>query len=315
MRAHFEANPLLGAIAGALCIAFSGPLVRLADVSPTTAALFRCAYALPVLGAVAALEQRRHGPRRARARWLAAAAGVFFAADLVLWHHTIAVVGAGLATVLGNLQVVVVALLAWLVLGERLPRRLVVAIPVVLAGVVLISGLLGTSAYGDDPALGVLFGGLTSLAYGVFILVLRQGAADRVRPAGPLCDATAVAVVTLLAYGLVARDVDLVPSWPAHGWLLALALTAQVAGWLLISLSLPRIPAAATSLVLLLQPAGALGLGALLLAERPTVVQLAGVLLILAGVVYGSTRRTPAEAPVVVATGPPSAVEDAFTRG
>jgi drug/metabolite transporter (DMT)-like permease len=315
MRAHFEANPLLGAITGAMCIAFSGPLVRLADVSPTTAALFRCGYALPVLGAVAAIEQRRHGPRPRRTRWLAAAAGVFFAADLVLWHHTIAVVGAGLATVLGNLQVVVVALLAWLVLGERLPRRLVVAIPVVLGGVVLISGLLGTPAYGDDPALGVLFGGLTSLAYGGFILVLRQGAADRVRPAGPLFDATAVAVVTLLAYGLLARDVDLVPAWPAHGWLVTLALTAQVAGWLLISLSLPRIPAAATSLVLLLQPAGALGLGALLLAERPTAGQLAGVLLILAGVVYGSTRRTPATAATVAATGPPVTVEDAFTRG
>lgn len=313
MRARFEANPLLGAIAGAMCIAFSGPLVRLADVSPTTAALFRCAYALPVLGGLTALEARRHGPRPRRARWLAAVAGVFFAADLVLWHHTIAAVGAGLATVLANLQVVVVALLAWLVLAERVARRVVLAIPVVLAGVLLISGVLGTSAYGDDPRLGVLLGGLTSLAYGVFILVLRQGAADRARPAGPLFDATAVAVVVLLGYGLLARDVDLVPSWPAHGWLLLLALSAQVAGWLLISLSLPRIPAAATALVLLLQPAGALGLGAILLDERPTAVQLAGVALILAGVGYGSTRRT-AAVPVPADPDQPAAAEGIYPR-
>ena len=46
-------------------------------------------------------------------------AGVLFAADLTFWHHSIEAVGAGLATVLGNIQVVLVGLLAWVVLGER----------------------------------------------------------------------------------------------------------------------------------------------------------------------------------------------------
>jgi len=300
VRERFEANPLLGAVTGAFCIAFSGLLVRLADVSPTTAAFYRCAYALPALAVVAAVERRGGAPRPRRARLLAALAGLFFAGDLVLWHHAIAAVGAGLATVLGNLQVVVVALLAWLVLHERPGRRLVRAIPVVLAGVTLISGVLGTAAYGDDPAVGVVYGVLTSLCYAGFILVLRQGAGDRSRPAGPLLDATAVAALLLLAYGAVSGDLDAAPSWPAHGWLVALALSSQVVGWLLISLSLPRIPAAATSLVLLLQPVGAVALGALILSERPTLVQLCGVLLVLAGVVYGSTRpRRPAGSALV----------------
>ena len=46
---------------------------------------------------------------------------MFFAADLILWHHSIADVGAGLATVLANIQVVLVPLVAWAVLAER-PR-------------------------------------------------------------------------------------------------------------------------------------------------------------------------------------------------
>ena len=41
------------AVAGALTIAFSAILVKLADVEPATAAIFRCAYALPLLGALA----------------------------------------------------------------------------------------------------------------------------------------------------------------------------------------------------------------------------------------------------------------------
>jgi len=46
-------------------------LVRLAEVSPATAAFFRCAYALPVLAALAWLERRRFGPRPGRDRLLA----------------------------------------------------------------------------------------------------------------------------------------------------------------------------------------------------------------------------------------------------
>ena len=154
VRVALTDRPALAAAAGAAFIASSATLVRLADVEPATAATFRCLYALPMLGLLLLREDRRYGTRRARDRWLAAAAGVFFAVDLVLWHHAIAAVGAGIATVLGNLQVVVVGFLAWWLLGERPSRRLVAAVPVVLVGVVLISGVVGAGAYGDDPTLG-----------------------------------------------------------------------------------------------------------------------------------------------------------------
>jgi len=116
-------RPVMTAVLGAMSIAFSGILVRLANVEPATAAIFRCAYALPALGLIAYLERRAHGPRPAAQVRLAMLAGVFLALDLVIWHHTIGLVGAGLATVLGNTQVVIVAFLAWLALGERPPRR------------------------------------------------------------------------------------------------------------------------------------------------------------------------------------------------
>ena len=112
-------RPLIAGVLGALVIAFSAILVRLAEVSPSTAAVFRCAYALPVLGVLAWIERRRFGPLGRRDHLLALGAGVFFAADLTFWHHSIDAVGAGLATVIANTQVVLVALLAWVALGER----------------------------------------------------------------------------------------------------------------------------------------------------------------------------------------------------
>jgi drug/metabolite transporter (DMT)-like permease len=288
-------RPVLAAAAGAACIATSATLVRLADVAPATAATFRCLYALPVLGLLMLREDRRFGRRPARQRWIAAGAGVLFAVDLVLWHHAIAAVGAGIATVLGNLQVVIVGFVAWWLLGERPSGRLVAAVPVVLLGVVLISGVVGADAYGENPGLGVLFGVGKSIAYAGFLLVLRHGARDLRRVAGPLFDATAVSAAFCALLGPVSGGIDLVPSWPAHGWLALLALSSQVLGWLLISVSLPRLPALLTSILLMIQPATAMVLGAVLLSESPSAVQVAGVLVVLGGIVVATAGPRPGD--------------------
>jgi len=292
-----RARPVLAGLLGASTIAFSGILVRLADVSPETAAIFRCVYAVPILALLAAGERRRHGPRPLRERRLGIAAGAFFAADLIFWHYSIDDVGAGLATVLGNLQVVLVAFIAWALLGERPSSRVFVAVPAALGGAVLISGVLEQGAFGDDPVRGTLFGIATTIAYSGFILVLRSSNVNPERPAGPLFDATAAAAVIAIAASATYGGADLVPEWPAHGWLLLLALSSQVVGWLLISISLPRLPAAVTSLLLLVQPVAAVTLAAIILAEEPSALQITGVAIILAVVVFAtSARRDPVPA-------------------
>jgi drug/metabolite transporter (DMT)-like permease len=284
-------RPVLTAVLGALTIAFSSIFVELAGVSPATAAIFRCAYALPLLGLLAWYERRRYGPRASGQARLAWIAGAFFAADLVMWHHAIGQVGAGLATVLGNTQVVIVPIAAWLFLGERPGARVAASVPVVLIGVVLISGIIGSGdAYGQDPVLGVLFGIGTGIAYAGSLLVQRRANADHRRPAGPLFDATLSAAVFSLLIGLPLGEVDLVPSWPAHGWLVLLGLSVQVMGWLLISISLPRLPAAVTSVVLTIQPIGSVLLGIWILSEAPSAFQLIGVLFILAGLLMTTLR-------------------------
>jgi drug/metabolite transporter (DMT)-like permease len=278
-------------LAGAVAIAFSGILYRLSEVSPTTGAFFRCFWALPALWLLARAEDRRYGARTRRSRLLAWGAGAFFAADLILWHNAIEQVGAGLATVLGNTQVVLVPLLAWLLLRERPGAATLAAIPVVGSGVLLISGVIEDGAYGANPALGAVFGILTGIAYAGFLLTLREGNRDDRRPAGPLFDATLASMVGCAAYGLVTDDLDLLPSWEATGWLILLALSSQVFGWLLISISLPRLPAALSSVMLTLQPACSVVFAAILVDESPSELQLVGVLAILAGLVAATARR------------------------
>ena len=273
------------AFLGALAIAFSSILVRLSHASPSTAAIFRCFFALPALGVLAWLEDRRFGSRSWRERRVLVAAGVFFAADLILWHHSIDDVGAGLATVLANIQVVLVPLVAWAVLAERPGRRVLAALPIALFGVVLISGVLQHGAYGRAPGRGAVFGIAAGVAYVGFLLLLRRGGSDLRRVAGPLFDATAVATVVSVVAGVIIGDADLLPGWPGVGWLIVLALTSQVIGWLLIMTSLPRLPAAITSLTLTVQPVGSVVLAALILSEAPSALQLAGVAVVLIAVI------------------------------
>ena len=62
-------------LAGIAIISFSAIFVRLADVSPTTAAFFRAAYAWPVLFVLARLV-RNQDRRDSRARWMAFGSGL-----------------------------------------------------------------------------------------------------------------------------------------------------------------------------------------------------------------------------------------------
>src|SRR5438067_9951422 len=296
------ATPVLAALVGAFCIAFSGILFRLAHVSPSTGAFFRCLWALPPLWWLARREDARFGPRPARARLWAAVAGAFFAVDLVAWHHGVEEVGAGLATVLGNLQVVLVGPIAWLLLHERLRGRTLAAIPIALGGVVLISGAVGSGAYGRNPGLGVLYGIVTALSYTGFLLTLRRGSADLRRVAGPLADATVVSAIGAALFGVAFGELDLTPSLRAQGWLVLLALSSQALGWLVIAVSLPRLPAALTSVLLTLQPVLSVLFAAAILGEAPSALQLLGVAGVLAGLLVASAGRRDAAAPALIGT-------------
>ena len=246
---------------------------------------------MPPLLLLAWWEDRRLGRRPWRTRAWAWLAGAFFAADLIAWHHSIEYVGAGLATVLGNTQVLLVGLLAWLLFRERPSRPLLVAIPVAMGGIVLISGVLENGAYGENPPLGVVFGILTGIAYTGFLLTLRHGSSDLRRFAGPLYDATFAAALLTIPAGLALGDLDFLPPPSAQGWLIVLALSSQVLGWLLITISLPRLPAVVTSVLLTLQPVCSVLFAAILLGESPSALQLLGVAAILSGLLIASAAR------------------------
>jgi len=290
-------HPRSAAIVAAGLLAFSGIFYRFSGASPVTATLFRCLYAVPVLWPLARREDRLLGPRTRHDRGLALLAGVFFALDLMTWSTAVDMVGAGLATVIANMQVVIVPLAGWVLLHERPSGRVFLGIALVVVGAVLISGVLEEDAYGDDPVAGVVFGLLAAAFYSAYLLLIRQGNPDH-RIAGPLLDASASSAASALLVGLILGGLVLAPSLPSHFWLVLVALTSQVAGYGLVNVALPRLPAALTSILLMAQPVATMVFAAILLAERPSPLQLAGVAFILGGIVVATARRPATAEPI-----------------
>src|SRR5271166_3162496 len=186
-----SARPVVQGLLGGVCISPMPVLVTLANCDPVPTVVYRCGLALPVLGALAIAERRRHGPRPLASRAYAFLAGLILAVDLVLFNHTITDAGAGVSTVIGSLYVPIVAVLAWALLRERPSRGYLIALPVVIGGIVLASGVAGGSGTGLHPGRGVAYGVAANVAYAAYLLILRLAAGGARHVAGQVFDATA----------------------------------------------------------------------------------------------------------------------------
>jgi drug/metabolite transporter (DMT)-like permease len=290
---------LLAALAGAVLISFSAIFFSLSDVSPITGAFFRAGYALPVLF-VLWWVRRNEDRRPTSRRWIAMGAGLALGADVISWHTSIDYIGAGLATLLANTSVIFVALGAWILLGERPRNTTMAAIPFILFGVTLVSGLGQGNAFGSNPVAGTLLALLAATFYATFLLAFRHSNDERAPAAGPLMEATLGGAIASLFLGLLTGELDISFIWPGHGWLIALAIGAQVIAWLMIGYALPRLPAVETATIILIQPALTMVWGAIIFDERPSTLQMIGAVIILAGVAIVAlirSRRVPEPLP------------------
>lgn len=288
---------LIAALSGAVLISFSAIYYGLSETSPMTGAFYREAYAIPIL-AILWLMRRSADHRPGSRRWVALGAGIVLAGDTIAWHVSIDFIGAGLATLIANTAVIFVAIGAWAFLGEKPLPTTMAAIPVILIGVTLVSGVGQGDAFGVDPVRGTLLALLAAVFYASFMLAFRYSNDSQAPAVGPLLEATFGAMVTILLLNVFIGGIDFGFEWPSHGWLIALALGSQVAGWLLIGYALPRLPAVETATIILLQPALTMLWGALIFDERPSPIQILGAAIVLAGVAVVATVRARREARV-----------------
>jgi drug/metabolite transporter (DMT)-like permease len=267
-------------LAGAAAIAFAPVFVRLSDTSPGASAFWRVALALLPLWCWVWMSprspQQRTLPRRPDL-----IAGLCFAGDLAAWHVSILYTSVANSTLEANFAPIFVTLGAWLLFRQRVSRLFLLALGVTLGGAALLIG--PNFALGGRALLGDALGVLTAVFYAGYMLAIKSASA-RTTTAGIMAVSTTVAAIALLPYALATAEVFLPQS--ASGWLvlIGLALIAHVAGQSLIAYGFAHLPAAFSSVSLLLQPVLAAIYAWALLGEAVGPLQMLGGLVVLAGI-------------------------------
>ena len=157
-------------------------------------------YALPIL--ILIIYYRGSTDTRSReSRYLTFFAGLLISLDFVGYHTAIDYIGTGIATMIGNSQVIIVTLVSWKLLGEKPNKSILFALPVVILGLALISGIWDDEPYGKDPFKGVIAGVFAAIFYSSFLIVDTR--IEDLLQQNLQFDATAGAAFGLLIIGLM----------------------------------------------------------------------------------------------------------------
>ena len=288
---------------GATMISFSAVWVKLAHVTPTASGFYRV-----LLGGIFLLiftrVRKRSMVKGGLFSGLSMLAGIFFALDLYTWHRSIQYVGPGLATILSNFQVFLVPLAGVILYGEHLCIRFILSVPLAVAGLFMIVGI-SWEQLSPDYHMGIWYGFLTAVFYTGFLITLRKLQSHPSAPSAGF-NLMVVSFSTAIFLGLdMARthDTFVIPDIQSAVALVGLGLMSQTLGWLFITRSLPRIPAAIAGLILLLQPSLSFVWDVLFFHRETSAMAWCGVALSLSSIYLGSTSGKDTPSPCEQETG------------
>ena len=286
---YLTANPMFNLTIGAIAISFSGVWVKLADVTPTSSAFYRVFIGLLFLLLFA---KRSH--QQYIQSWVLLAIGVvcglLFALDLVCWHTSIRFIGPGLATLLGNFQVFILAGVGIFFLKESYSKLLLLAVPLAIVGLLMIVGI-DWFRMGTDFKLGIGFGLATAVFYSGYILCLKQLS---IRVKDKFYPMILVSFTTALIIGgsmIISGTSFGIPDLKSLVSLAGLGFLSQCFGWVCIASSLPNVKTSFAGLILLLQPSLAF-IWDVMIFDRPTeLLNWIGVCITLAAIYLGLKAR------------------------
>lgn len=292
------ARGVLLMLVGTFALAGSAAIIAGIDSEPMSVAAWRCLLACPMLLPFILWELGRVDRADAlpvRTLIGAVIGGVAIGADYTFYNTSIVVIGAGIATVLINIQLVILPLLSWAVEGIRPMRSLLWIVPMMLLGVALAAG-----AFGEETLnwYGILAGLAAGTCYALYLGIIRRTAPRTIRPApftvlGIVC--LSAGLVSLTAAGISGR-LTAPESWEGWVWFAVLALVGQVITYLCFNMAMTGLSETASSTLMLLSAVFAVMLDVVIFARVPTAWQLLGCALIIVGAWFAATRsrRTPA---------------------
>jgi len=289
----------LALIGGATGIGFAPIFVRLSETGPTATAFYRLLFALPLLWLWAMLDRPTTTSFRQPSGWRdflqLSLGGLFFTADLSIWHWSLQFTTVTNSTLLTNITPLFVTIGARIFFGDRITMSFVVGMTLAIAG----GGMLvGTSLdLGGKHLLGDVLSLVAAVFYAGYLLTVKHLRRSFSTP-------TIMAwsgLTSCAGFGIVAwLSGDVMWAATSRGWLVlvALALISHVGGQTLIAYGFGHLPASFSSVSLLWQPVVAAAVAWMVLGEQLRWLQGIGAVVVMAGIAVASgtlNGRRPAE--------------------
>ncbi len=269
---------------GGVSVGCAPILVRLSESGPAATAFWRVALALAPLALIAAFASSRTSASatpRTVAEWLTVSApGAFLGVELVVWHISLHMTSVANASLLVNLTPIFAALFGWAIFRRPVGRVFAAGAAISVAGVTLLT--TGGSAAGGGRLAGDAIALSAAAIYAGYFLTLGYARRRFSTASVMFASAASAAVVTLpLALAEGAFTPDTAAGWAA---LIALAWIVQACGQGLVTFAIAWLSPTLSSLTMLIQPFVAGALAWALFGESLTAVQIAGGLVVVAGI-------------------------------
>ena len=289
--------PLLVLVVAVAAMSWAGPLVKFATAPAAVVSAWRLVFSVAFIALVLAVRRTPLSAfRLSRKEWmLATAAGVFLALHFWTWIASLKFTTVASSVVLVSMQPIFVATMSAALLQERASRRQWLGIFVACAG----AGVIGISDAGGDAARSVLLGDALALAGALFVsgyYVIGRGLRQRLDLWVYIAIVYGIAAIVLVLIAGLDPNTDLT-GYPARDWWIFAALAAgpMMLGHTGVNYALRYVPAYVANIAIMGEPVGATIIAWSLpaLREVPGPGMLFGGLLILAGILLGSTWRKP----------------------
>lgn len=289
-------RPYVGLGIGVFTVSSAAILIRLAQggAHSLAVAAWRLTLATVILTPVAVLRTRRELASLTAQEWRRVLlSGLLLAVHFVSWIMSLSLTSVAASVVLMTTHPIFAAIGSYLLLGERLERRMVIALTVALLGSGVIA--LGDLGQGGHQLLGdllALVGGISAAGY--FVIGRRLRA--RLSLLGYVYPVYATAAVVLVATLLISGLPRLPQREETWLWLGLMALGPQILGHSSLNWALRYLSATFVTLATLGEPIGSTLLAWWLLGERPTIWAVLGGVLIFGGIVVASRAERPGRA-------------------
>lgn len=122
---------------GTACLAFTPIWVKASNMDPATQAFLRVLIGFLVLLPIGLWEIKNKQALPKKGVAMSIAAGLFLGVDFTAWNYSIFYVGAGIAAILLNLQVIVVPMLTAIFDKYKIPPVFLILVPIMFVGVLL----------------------------------------------------------------------------------------------------------------------------------------------------------------------------------